>query len=138
MVSPSNSSNAERKNGSPKGRDADDCVTLGIRRRYDLSDDSSEEEEIGDHEGRPTRIKSLTERTFEELGLSDDDDEDEEIYNTHREEMIQYMLDVHRRKQQIVEDYEKKRSVSLSKLTTAWTYVVHCCLHTIATTCNDQ
>ncbi|KAI8137707.1 SNF2 family N-terminal domain-containing protein [Fennellomyces sp. T-0311] len=76
------------------------------RRRYDLSDDSSAEE-VSDHDG--PRHKSLTEKTMEELDLSDDDD-DEEIFNTHREEMVQYMIDVYRRKHRVIEEYENKRA----------------------------
>ncbi|KAI9472879.1 SNF2 family N-terminal domain-containing protein [Zychaea mexicana] len=78
----------------------------GRRRRYELSDDSSAEE-FSEHDGH--RVKTLTERTLEELDLSDDDD-DEEIFNTHREEMVQYMIDVYRRKQNVIEEYENKRA----------------------------
>ena len=46
------------------------------------------------------------------MGLSDDDD-DEEIFNTHRDEMVQYMIDIYRRKQNVIEEYENKRAVSI-------------------------
>ena len=81
----------------------------GRRRRYELSDDSSAEE-LSDQDSR--RVKTLTEKTLEELGLSDDDD-DEEIFNTHRDEMVQYMIDIYRRKQNVIEEYENKRAVSI-------------------------
>lgn len=74
------------------------------RREFELSDDSSVEDQ------RVPREKSLTERTLEELQLSDDSD-DEEIFNTHREEMVQYMIDVYRRREDVIHEYEKKRAV---------------------------
>lgn len=78
-----------------------------IRHRFELSDDSSGDE-LSDHE--VPRMKSLTEKTLEELQITDDDDE--EIFDTHRDEMVQYMIEVHRRRQRVIEDYENKRAVS--------------------------
>ncbi|CDH53326.1 snf2 family helicase atpase [Lichtheimia corymbifera JMRC:FSU:9682] len=76
-----------------------------IRHRFELSDDSSGDE-LSDHE--VPRMKSLTEKTLEELQITDDDDE--EIFDTHRDEMVQYMIEVHRRRQRVIEDYENKRA----------------------------
>lgn len=75
------------------------------REPLELSDDSSMEDQ------RIPREKTLTERTLEELQLSDDSD-DEEIFNTHRDEMVQYMIDVYRRREDVIQEYEKKRTVS--------------------------
>ncbi|KAI9246954.1 SNF2 family N-terminal domain-containing protein [Phascolomyces articulosus] len=95
-----------QKHNKKQGQDGKARSRRGRRRRYELSDDSSAEE-ISDHDG--SRAKTLTEKTLEELDISDDDD-DEEIFNTHRDEMVQYMIDVYRRKQNVIEEYENKRA----------------------------
>lgn len=89
-----------------------------IRHRFELSDDSSGDD-LSDHE--VPRMKSLTEKTLEELQITDDDDE--EIFDTHRDEMVQYMIEVHRRRQRVIEDYENKRAVSEGNLKTKVTRV---------------
>lgn len=57
--------------------------------------------------------KSLAQRTREELSLSDDgkEEDDDEVLLAHREEMVQFMIDVHRRRKRVIEEYERKESV---------------------------
>ncbi|KAI7862197.1 SNF2 family N-terminal domain-containing protein [Spinellus fusiger] len=83
-----------------------------IKGMYDLSEDSSGEE--SDHELMIPKKKSLYERTLEELGLSDEDEED--ILQAHKEEMVEYMIQVHRRRKHVIEAYEKKRSRRCAKM----------------------
>ncbi|KAI8348053.1 SNF2 family N-terminal domain-containing protein [Choanephora cucurbitarum] len=82
------------------------------RPHSDLSDSSSEE--LSDIEETPATIKTLAQRTREEFAYSDggedEDDDDDEILLTFREEMIQFMVDVHKRKKQVIEDYKKKEA----------------------------
>jgi DNA helicase INO80 len=76
------------------------------------SDDSSMNE--SDIELRPKGGKSLAQRTREELIFSEGEEEDDEVLLAHREEMVQFMIDVHRRRKRVIEEYEKKEAVSLS------------------------
>ncbi|KAG0172957.1 putative DNA helicase ino80 [Apophysomyces sp. BC1034] len=76
------------------------------RRLYDLSDDSSMDD-MSDREIDTASKKSLFKRTLEDLGLSDEDEE--EMLHAHREQMVEYMIEVHRRKKMVIEDYEKKQ-----------------------------
>lgn len=76
------------------------------------SDDSdSSADDLSDIEKASKLNKSAVKRAHEEL-LSSGDDDDEEILHTHREEMIKFMVQVHRRKRRIIEEYEKKDAVS--------------------------
>ncbi|KAG1114772.1 hypothetical protein G6F42_014104 [Rhizopus arrhizus] len=74
------------------------------------SDDSdSSVDNFSDIEKVPKPNKSLVKRAHEEL-LSSGEDDDDEILHTHREEMIKFMVEVHRRKRRIIEEYEKKEA----------------------------
>lgn len=81
------------------------------------SDDSdSSADDLSDIEKVSKLNKSAVKRAHQELlssGDDDDDDDDEEILHTHREEMIKFMVQVHRRKRRIIEEYEKKDAVSM-------------------------
>lgn len=79
------------------------------------SDDSdSSVDNFSDIEKVPKPNKSLVKRAHEEL-LSSGEDDDDEILHTHREEMIKFMVEVHRRKRRIIEEYEKKEAVSVNR-----------------------
>lgn len=60
---------------------------------------------------RPKGGKSLAQRTREEIVFSEGEEEDE-VLVAHREEMVQFMIDVHRRRKRVIEAYEKKEAVS--------------------------
>lgn len=62
------------------------------------------------------KTKSFAERIREELDLSDEnDDDDDEVLATHREEMIQFMIHVHQRKKRAIEKYQKSQEVKKYK-----------------------
>ncbi|KAI7905492.1 SNF2 family N-terminal domain-containing protein [Cokeromyces recurvatus] len=69
-------------------------------------------DELSEDDTRLKPKKPLAKRTREELILSDedDDDDDDEILLTHKEEMIQFMIEVHRRRKRVIEEYEKKEA----------------------------
>jgi DNA helicase INO80 len=70
-------------------------------------------DELSDIETKQDQIKSLAQRTREEFTFSDGgEDGDDEVLLAYREEMIQFMVDVHRRKKRVIEEYEKKEAVS--------------------------
>ncbi|KAL7313167.1 putative DNA helicase ino80 [Mucor circinelloides] len=74
------------------------------------SDDSdSSVDNFSDIEKVSKPNKSVVKRAHEEL-LSSGEDDDDEILHTHREEMIKFMVEVHRRKRRIIEEYEKKEA----------------------------
>ncbi|KAK4519071.1 uncharacterized protein ATC70_009302 [Mucor velutinosus] len=74
------------------------------------SDDSdSSADDLSDIEKVSKPNKSAVKRAHEEL-LSSGEDDDDEILHTHREEMIKFMVEVHRRKRRIIEEYEKKEA----------------------------
>ncbi|KAF7725825.1 putative DNA helicase ino80 [Apophysomyces ossiformis] len=83
------------------------------RHLYDMSDDSSLGD-ISDREIDTTSKKSLFKKTLEDLGLSDEDEE--EMLHTHREQMVEYMIEIHRRKKMAIEEYEKKRVHKQAKM----------------------
>ncbi|KAI8332980.1 SNF2 family N-terminal domain-containing protein [Blakeslea trispora] len=96
------------KKSSPKPKPVQK-KTQNIRTHSDISDFSSEE--LSDLEEKPSAIKPLAQRTREEFAYSDGGEEEEdEILVAFREEMIQFMVDVHKRKKQVVEDYKKKEA----------------------------
>ncbi|GAA5800530.1 hypothetical protein HPULCUR_005965 [Helicostylum pulchrum] len=74
----------------------------------DDSDDSSIDD-LSDMEIRPKGGKSLAQRTREEIVFSEGEEEDE-VLLAHREEMVQFMIDVHRRRKRVIEAYEKKEA----------------------------
>jgi DNA helicase INO80 len=82
----------------------------------DDSDDSSMDD-LSDIDTRPANGKSIAQRTREELTFSDDggEEEDDEVLLAHREEMVQFMIDVHRRRKRVIEQYEKKEAVSCKR-----------------------
>ncbi|RCI07069.1 putative DNA helicase ino80, partial [Rhizopus stolonifer] len=78
-----------------------------IRPHSELSDSFSEQ---SDTEERPQPVKTLAQRTREEFAFSDGEDDDDEVLLTYREEMIQFMVEVHKRKKRILEEHEKKEA----------------------------
>jgi hypothetical protein len=62
--------------------------------------------------GRARASNGYASRKTAEL-LSDSDD-DEEFMRTHSAHLVKYMIQVHKRRQRVVEEYEKKREVSLN------------------------
>lgn len=88
---------------TPHEVSSDYYPSLPEQNGYDLSDDSSVEGNE-DHQRKP-----LVRRTLDDLELSSDD---EDIFTTHRDQMVQYMIHVYRRRQQVIDDYEEKRMVS--------------------------
>lgn len=62
--------------------------------------------------------KSLAQRTREELAFSDDgkEEDDDEVLLAHREEMVQFMIDVHRRRKRVIEEYERKEAMRHAKM----------------------
>lgn len=85
-------------------------LTILYTVRSDESDDSSMDE--SDIELQPKAGKSIAQRTREELVFSEGEEEDDEVLLAHREEMVQFMIDVHRRRKRVIEEYEKKEAVS--------------------------
>jgi hypothetical protein len=70
-------------------------------------------DELSDVETKHNQIKSLAQRTREELAFSDGgEDDDDEVLLAYREEMIQFMVNVHTRRKRVIEEYEKKEAVS--------------------------
>lgn len=74
--------------------------------------------------------KSLAQRTREELVFSDGEEEDE-VLLAHREEMVQFMIDVHRRRKRVIEAYEKKEAVKTHTHTNFVLYFLHTHLNPI-------
>ena len=83
--------------------------------------DSSADDDFTDTDMRKSESKSRMDRIHEEISLYSDDDDDE-VLLVHKEEMIQFMLNNHRRGKQVIEEYEKKANVSF------WEY--DCCTFT--------
>ncbi|CEP15242.1 hypothetical protein [Parasitella parasitica] len=76
------------------------------------SDDSdSSVDDLSDIEKASQLSRSAAKRAREELLSSDaGEDDDDDILHTHRDEMIKFMVEVHRRKRRIIEKYEKKEA----------------------------
>ncbi|KAI8646831.1 SNF2 family N-terminal domain-containing protein [Parasitella parasitica] len=77
------------------------------------SDDSdSSADDLSDIEQTSQLNRSAAKRAREELLSSDagEEDDDDEILHTHRDEMIKFMVEVHRRKKRIIEKFEKKEA----------------------------
>ncbi|KAI9485948.1 MAG: SNF2 family N-terminal domain-containing protein [Benjaminiella poitrasii] len=80
-------------------------------------DTDSTVDEISEDDMRPKPKKPITKRTREELALSDEgDEEDDDILLAHREEMIQFMVEVHKRRKRVIEEYEKKEARKHAKM----------------------
>lgn len=76
---------------------------------------------------------SAAKRAREELSFTDgSDDDDDEVLLTYKEEMIQFMLNVHRRKKRVIEEYEKKEAVRNTN-----TFLVKTKLYLVET-CKDE
>lgn len=73
--------------------------------------DSSADDDFTDTDMKKSESKSRVDRIREEMNLYSDDDDDE-VFLVHKEEMIQFMLNNHRRGKQVIEEYEKKANVS--------------------------
>lgn len=74
--------------------------------------ESSMDDDFSDVEKANTATKSRVDMIREELNLMSDDDEDNEVFLVHKEEMLQFMLNNHKRGKQVIEEYEKKLAVS--------------------------
>lgn len=74
--------------------------------------ESSMDDDFSDVEKANTATKSRADMIREELNLMSDDDEDNEVFLVHKEEMLQFMLNNHKRGKQVIEEYEKKLAVS--------------------------
>ncbi|KAI8967388.1 SNF2 family N-terminal domain-containing protein [Mycotypha africana] len=48
--------------------------------------------------------------------LEDDSEDDDEVLLTHREEMLQFMMEVHKRKRRVIEEYERKEAIRRSRI----------------------
>lgn len=96
--------------------------------RPHASDDSDDSiDDLSDVDLRPANDgKSLAQRTREELLLSDDggEEDDDEVLLAHREEMVQFMIDVHRRRKRVIEEYERKEAVSYKYTSALVTYTL--------------
>lgn len=96
--------------------------------RPHASDDSDDSiDDLSDVDLRPANDgKSLAQRTREELLLSDDggEEDDDEVLLAHREEMVQFMIDVHRRRKRVIEEYERKEAVSYKYTSALVTYIL--------------
>jgi hypothetical protein len=96
-----------------------------------VSDSSSGDDDLSDdvdirRDWKPIRYKHH-EQTLQllddEPGDDDDDDDDDDEFNSddneileiHKHAMVEYMLNVHRRKKLAIDAYESKRTVSLTK-----------------------
>lgn len=62
-----------------------------------------------------TNKMSAAKRAREELSFTDGSDEDDdEVLLTYKEEMIQFMINVHKRKRRVIDEYEKKEAVNIT------------------------
>ncbi|KAI8880862.1 hypothetical protein K501DRAFT_224069 [Backusella circina FSU 941] len=78
--------------------------------QYNMADSDTDTEDI-------PLIPSAREETHKSLvqdELSDDDDDD--ILITHREEMIEFMIQVHRRKKSVIEKFKRKQARKHAKV----------------------
>ncbi|KAL0086536.1 SNF2 family N-terminal domain-containing protein [Phycomyces blakesleeanus] len=103
------SSGANQITRSPRIRVHSNSVkTRGL---YASSDESSLGE--SDSELIVSKGKNRYDEIREELELSDEDEE--EILQKNKEGIIEYMIEIHRRKKHIIEAYEKKRTRRFAK-----------------------
>ncbi|KAG1149311.1 hypothetical protein G6F37_006790 [Rhizopus arrhizus] len=78
--------------------------------------ESSMDDDFSDVEKVNTATKSRVDMIREELNLMSDDDEDNEVFLVHKEEMLQFMLNNHKRGKQVIEEYEKKLAATRGKM----------------------
>jgi DNA helicase INO80 len=55
---------------------------------------------------------SAAKRARDELSFTDGSDDDDQVLLTYKDEMIQFMINVHKRKRRVIDEYEKKEAVS--------------------------
>ncbi|ORE05055.1 hypothetical protein BCV72DRAFT_336833 [Rhizopus microsporus var. microsporus] len=77
--------------------------------------DSSADDDFTDTDMKKSESKSRVDRIREEMSLYSDDDDDE-VFLVHKEEMIQFMLNNHRRGKQVIEEYEKKANARRARM----------------------